>query len=73
MIVKQDKNKCTQKCLCGELIEHIYSNLKIKNDTITLPPCEKCGSLEFLIHNNQNDAHSILVAQVFANVATQEL
>ena len=72
MIIKIEENKCVQKCVCGKLSGHKYSELKIINSYITMPPCQECGSLEILKNNNGNDEHSILITKVFANIAIQK-
>jgi formate dehydrogenase maturation protein FdhE len=71
MLAKVEQTKLSQKCVCGKLSSHLYSDLAIERNYIKLPACEDCGSLEILYNNNADDDHSIKVTKVFAKVATQ--
>lgn len=72
MIVKVEDSHFVQECVCGCKNRHLYSNLKIRGKFITLPMCSGCGkSIEVLLLNDKTDTHGLMVAQVFAKVATQ--
>jgi hypothetical protein len=71
MITKVEETKCSQKCVCNDLLSHSYSSLGIQGGCIILPTCSKCGSIEILYNNNADDEHSIRVTKIFAKVATQ--
>lgn len=71
MITKAEENSFTQKCICGKLYSHSYSEFSIVASFITLSQCSDCNSLEVLYNNNKDDEHSILVSKVFAKIATQ--
>ena len=71
MITKVEDTRLIQKCVCGALHSHDYSDLSISTSFISLPICGDCGSLEVLHNNNQDDTHSLAVSKVFAKVATQ--
>ena len=52
----------------GEEVIHQYKDIQIKNGFIHLPKVN--NKIEVLNHNGGDDEHSLLVAKVFAMVAS---
>jgi len=72
MITKVEQTKLIQKCECGHLRSLNYSDLTIRGSFIHLPVCNECNTrLEVLHLNDSENEHSLIVARVFAKVATQ--
>ena len=67
MIGKASEHTFTQ-LIDGVEVEHNYKDVKIRNGFIHLPKFN--NKIEVLNYNGGDDEHSLLVAKIFARVAS---
>ena len=65
MITKAEDITFTQQCVCDNKTTHNYISFTIVNETIVLPTCIVCNSVEILLVNNNTDAHGVFVNKIF--------